>query len=123
VVVEKIVDDKESLKITIKAPTLGGQAQAKIAEETVRQLEAPQLARPVHTIGQIGLAGGAPPIIPVPHTGQIGPQTPRQQRTFKPKSPEKGRWKSDEGGSQYNKYRAMPTFDLLLNKYTRQLVV
>jgi uncharacterized protein YggU (UPF0235/DUF167 family) len=36
VVVEKTIDDKESLKITIKAPTLGGQAQAKIAKETTK---------------------------------------------------------------------------------------
>jgi hypothetical protein len=38
VVVEKTADGKESLKITIKAPTLlrGGQAQAKIVEEIVK---------------------------------------------------------------------------------------
>jgi uncharacterized protein YggU (UPF0235/DUF167 family) len=40
VVIEKNADGKESLKITIKAPTLRGQAQAKIAEATVRQPEA-----------------------------------------------------------------------------------
>jgi uncharacterized protein YggU (UPF0235/DUF167 family) len=40
VVIEKNADGKESLKITIKAPTLRGQAQAKIAEVTVRQPEA-----------------------------------------------------------------------------------
>jgi uncharacterized protein YggU (UPF0235/DUF167 family) len=40
VVIEKNADGKESLKITIKAPTLRGQAQAKIAKVTVRQPEA-----------------------------------------------------------------------------------
>jgi uncharacterized protein YggU (UPF0235/DUF167 family) len=40
VVIEKNADGKESLKITIKAPTLRGQAQAKIAVVTVRQPEA-----------------------------------------------------------------------------------
>jgi hypothetical protein len=101
VVVEKTADGKESLKITIKAPTLEGQAQAKIAEETVKQPEAPQSVRPVSHIGQTGL------------------RVPRWQRTFKPKSPERGRWKIDERSSQYKKFRAKPTFDLLLNKYTR----
>jgi hypothetical protein len=47
VVVEKTTDGKESLKITIKAPMLGGQAQGKIVEETTRQPEAPQPVRPV----------------------------------------------------------------------------
>jgi hypothetical protein len=36
VMVENTVDGKKSLNITIKAPTLGWQAQAKIAEETAR---------------------------------------------------------------------------------------
>jgi hypothetical protein len=65
VVVEKTVNGKESLKITIKALTLGGggQAQAKIVEETTRQPEALQLVRPVHTIGQTGLARGSPSTI------------------------------------------------------------
>jgi hypothetical protein len=51
VVVEKTADGKESLKIIIKAPTLGGQAQAKIAEETARHLGAPQLVGPAHATG------------------------------------------------------------------------
>jgi hypothetical protein len=51
VVVEKTADGKESLKITSKAPTLGVQAQVKIAEETVKQPEAPQLVRSVQPWG------------------------------------------------------------------------
>jgi hypothetical protein len=42
-VVEKTADGKESLKITVKAPTLGGgggQAQNRTAEETVQPPEA-----------------------------------------------------------------------------------
>jgi hypothetical protein len=50
-VVEKTADGKESLKITSKAPTLGVQAQVKIAEETVKQPEAPQLVRSVQPWG------------------------------------------------------------------------
>jgi hypothetical protein len=125
VVVEKTVDGKESLKITIKAPMLGGQAQAKITEETVKQPEAPQSIRPVHTTGQTSSAGGCPaPLIRlVSHTGQTGLRVLGQQRTFKPKSLEKGRWKTNERSFQYKKFRAKPTFDLLLNKYTRQAAV
>jgi hypothetical protein len=44
-VVEKTVDGKKSLKITIKAPTLRGQVRAKIVEESARQPEASQPAR------------------------------------------------------------------------------
>jgi hypothetical protein len=58
VVVEKTANDKESLKITIKAPMLGGgEAQAKIVEKTARQPEASQPVRLVHTTGQFGLLG------------------------------------------------------------------
>jgi hypothetical protein len=60
VVVEKTTDGKESLKITMKAPALGGKAQGKIARETTRQPEAPQPVRLVHPTGLIGLAGGHP---------------------------------------------------------------
>jgi hypothetical protein len=60
VVVEKTADSKESLNITIKAPTLGGQAQAKIGEETVKQPEALKSVRPVHATGQTGSVGGVP---------------------------------------------------------------
>jgi hypothetical protein len=60
VVVEKTTDGKESLKITMKAPTLGAKAQGKIARETTRQPEAPQPVRLVHPTSLIGLAGGHP---------------------------------------------------------------
>jgi hypothetical protein len=65
----------------------------------------------------------APPVKLVSHAGQTDLRVPGQQRTFKPKSSEKWRWKTDERSSQYKKFRANPTFDLLLNKYTRQATV
>jgi hypothetical protein len=59
VVVEKTADGKESLKITIMVPTLGGgQVEDKITEETMKQPEAPQPVRPVHATGQTGSGGG-----------------------------------------------------------------
>jgi hypothetical protein len=66
VVVEKTANGKESMKITIKAPTLEGQAQAKIVEETARRLGAPQPVKPVHATGQTSLAGShsSPPVRP-----------------------------------------------------------
>jgi hypothetical protein len=60
VVVEKATDGKESLKITIKAPTLRGEARAKIVEESARL---PESSQPV-----TDLVRGAPNA-----TGQIGP--------------------------------------------------
>jgi hypothetical protein len=98
VVLKKTADGKESLKITIKAPILGGQAQDKIAEETAKQPEALKSVRPVQPGVSI--------------TGQTSLRVPGQQRTFKPKSPKRGRWKTDERNSQYKKFRAKPTFDL-----------
>jgi hypothetical protein len=97
VLVEKTSDGKESLKITIKAPTLGGQAQAKITEETVQQPEATQQIRPVHAISQTSSIGGRPtPLVrPVSYTSPTGLRVPGQQRIFKPKSLEKGKWKTD----------------------------
>jgi hypothetical protein len=51
VVVEKTTDGKESLNITIKAPTLGGGGQAQATEETAKQLEALKPVRPVRPGG------------------------------------------------------------------------
>jgi hypothetical protein len=59
VVVKKTADSKESLKIIIKASTLGGQAQAKIAVETAKQPEALKSVIPVHATGLTGSTGGA----------------------------------------------------------------
>jgi hypothetical protein len=80
VVLEKTTDGKESLKIIIKASTLGGQAQAKIAEETVRHLGAPQPVGPAHATGQTVLAERRPtsPIRLISHIGQTDPRAPRQ---------------------------------------------
>jgi hypothetical protein len=39
------------------------------------------------------------------------------------RSPEKGRWEIDEGGSQYRTFNSKPAFNLLLDKYTRQAAV
>jgi hypothetical protein len=91
----------------------------------VKQPEALKLVRPVHAIGQTSSTGEclAPPVRPVSHTGQTKLRVPGWQRTFKSKSPERGRWTTDERSSQYKKFRAKPTFDLLLNKYTRQAAV
>jgi hypothetical protein len=62
-----------------------------------------------------------PPVRPVHRTDQAGHQVCGWQRTFKSKSLEKGKWKTDKGGLQYRKIK--PTFDLLLNKYTCQAAV
>jgi uncharacterized protein YggU (UPF0235/DUF167 family) len=64
VVVNKTAEGKKSLKITIKAPTLRGEAQAKIAEKMAKQPKTSQPARPVHATGQTGSTRGhpAPPV-------------------------------------------------------------
>ena len=47
-------------------------------------------------------------------------ETPRGQRTFRPKNPEENRWKTRKDDSQYGKARPKPTFDSLLDKYVKQ---
>ena len=51
-----------------------------------------------------------------------GGQTPAQEgiraKFIKPKSPEVGKWKKNEANARYKKIK--PTFDMWLNKYTRQ---
>jgi hypothetical protein len=100
-------------------------SNAKIAEETARQLGAPQSVGPAHATDQTSLAGRHPTpwVRPISHTGRIGPRAPRRWRTFKPKSPKKARWKKDERRSQYKKFRIKPIFDFLLDKYTHQTTV
>jgi len=80
VVLEKTSDGKETLKIIVKAPRLGGQEDSSSSNRPAVQVR---------------------PVRPVPPTGQIGPtgqtgssdrsdRPDDQPRTFKPKRPEVG---------------------------------
>ena len=83
VVAEKTPDGKPTLRIFVNAPKPGGQASSS-SQPAVQA----QPVRPVASTGQTGL------------TGQTGSNDrsdrPREQpRTFKPKHPEEGTWKTN----------------------------
>ena len=96
VVLEKALDGKELIKITVKAHVSGVQEGASSSSRPAVQ------DRPVR---------------PVSPTGQTGPPQGRS-RTFKPKCPEVGTWKQNVPKDQGRFATQKPTFGQLLNKYT-----
>ena len=91
----KTLDGKESLKITITASRPRGQ------EGSSRDTSWP--------------AAQARPVRPVTSTGQ----TQSRPRTFKPKCPEVVTWKVNESKVYGKIVKQKPTFDQLLNQYTK----
>ena len=101
VVAEKTPDRKPTLRIFVNAPKPVGQANSS-SQPAVQ-------ARPVR---------------PVSPTGQTGSNDrsdrPREQpRTFKPKCPEEGTWKTNVPKLQGRCINQGPTIGQLLNKYTK----
>ena len=103
VVKEKTDDGKDTMKITIRAPRFGRQASSPPDSQSAAQ------ARPVR---------------PVSPTGQTGSSSRSDRscdrpRTFKPKRPEVGTWKTNEVKVPGRTANQKPTFNQLLNKYTK----
>jgi hypothetical protein len=74
VVVEKTIDDKESLKVTIKAPTLGGgrpkpRLQRRRRSSLKLRNRSDLFMLPVRPVQPRGGGSPAPPVIPVSHIG------------------------------------------------------
>jgi len=104
VIAEKTPDGKPTLRIFVNAPKPGGQTSS--SSQPAVQVQ---------------------PVRPVASTGQTG-QTryndrsdrPREQpRTFNPKRPEEGTWKTNVPKLQGRRTNQGPTFGQLLNKYTK----
>ena len=103
VIKEKTDDGKDTLKIIVRNPRLGGQGSSPLENRSADQ------ARPVR---------------PVSPTGQTGSSSRSDRpgdrpRTFKPKHPEVGTWKTNEVKVQRRAANQKPTFNQLLNKYTK----
>ena len=111
VVKEKTDDGKDTLKITIRNPRLGRQGSSPPENRFAAQARP---ARPVSPTGQTG------------SIGQTGPSN-RSDRsgdrpwTFKPKRLEVDTWKINGVKVQGRAANQKPTFNQLLNKYTKAI--
>jgi hypothetical protein len=116
VVAEKTPDGGETLKVTITASGTGGQAQ------TGRQAWEPVLRI---TDGPPSRCGRSEASMDGPKTSgrRSGyTQDPQQPRTFKPRRPEIGTWKTNTFKAAGRLVKSGPTFDQLLSKYVKKKV-
>jgi hypothetical protein len=102
VVAKKTPDGGETLKVTITASSTRGQAQ------TGRQMQEPVLRVPDGPAHRRGRSGRA--------------QDSQRPRTFKPRRPEIGTWKTNTFKAADRLVKAGPTFDQLLSKYVKTKV-
>jgi len=109
VIKEKTDDGKDTLKIIVRNPRLGGQGSSPPENRSADQ------ARPVRPVSLTGSTG---------LTGQTGSSSRSDRsgdhpRTFKQKCSKVGTWKTNEVKVQGRAANQKPTFDQLLNKYTK----
>jgi hypothetical protein len=112
VVTETTPDGGETLKVTITAYGAGGQARTKEQEPVLRTPDGP-----AHRRGR----SGTPPDGPENSSGRSGrAQDSQRPRTFKPRRPEIGTWKTNTFKAAGRLVKAGPTFDQLLSKYVKK---
>jgi hypothetical protein len=112
VVAETTPDGGETLKVTITAYGAGGQARTKEQEPVLRTPDGP-----AHRRGR----SGTPPDGPENSSGRSGrAQDSQRPRTFKPRRPEIGTWKTNTFKAAGRLVKAGPTFDQLLSKYVKK---
>jgi hypothetical protein len=108
VVAEKTPDGGETLKVTITTSSAGGQAQTKGQEPVLRILDGPTHKR---------RRSGTTPDGPENSSGRSDyTQDPQRPRTFKPRWPEIGTWKTNTFKAAGRLVKSGPTFDQLLSK-------
>jgi hypothetical protein len=100
VVPEKTPDGGETLKVTITTSGTGGQAQ------TSEQAREPILHITDGPTSRCGRSGNT--------------QDPQRPRTFKPRQPEIGSWKTNTFKTDGWLVKSSPTFDQLLSKYVKK---
>src|SRR6185503_4035576 len=103
VIKEKTDDGKTTLKIIVRNPRLEGQGSSPPENRSADQA---QPARPVSPTGQTS-------------SSSRSERSGDRPRTFKPKRPEVGTWKTNEVKVQGRIANQKPTFNQLLNKYTK----
>jgi hypothetical protein len=101
---EKTPDGKETFKVTVSASIHGGQGSSTPVDQ---RLSEPSLARPVRPVDVIGQTDASP----------------GQTRTIKPNRLEIGNWKLNVAKNQGSGPKPKVTFDMLLDKYSKQKVV
>jgi hypothetical protein len=114
VVAEKTPDGGETLKVTITTSSTGGQAQTgrQIHEPMLRIPDGPACRREWFGTPPDGLEGSG---------GRSGrTQDSQRPRTFKPRRPEIGTWKTNTFKAAGRLIKAGPTFDQLLSKYVKK---
>jgi hypothetical protein len=115
VVTEKTSDGGETLKVTITASGTGGQAQ------TGRQAREPMLCITNGPPSRRGRSEASPDG-PKTSGGRSGyTQDPQQPRTFKPRRPEIGTWKTNTFKAASRLVKSGSTFDQLLSKYVKKM--
>jgi hypothetical protein len=114
VVAEKTPNGGETLKVTITTSNARGQAQAwnQAPAPILRIVDGPMRRR-----GR----SGTPRDSPNHSSGwSENAQEPRRPRTFKPRRPEIGMWKTNTVKVAGRLVRSSPTFDQLLSKYVKK---
>jgi hypothetical protein len=114
VVAEKTPDGGETLKVTITNSGTRGQAQTRghAREPILRIADGPVLRRGRSVTSPDG---------PECSSGRSGnDEEPRQPRTFKPRQPEIGMWKTNTFKATGQLVKSSPTFDQLLSKYVKK---
>jgi hypothetical protein len=112
VVAEKTPDGGKTLKVTITTSGTGGQARTKEQEPVLRIPDGP-----THRRGR----SGTTPDGPENSSGRSGPtQDSQQPRTFKPRRPEIGTWKTNTFKAAGRLVKTGPMFDQLLSKYMKK---
>jgi hypothetical protein len=114
VVVEKTPDGGETLKVTITNSGTGGQAQTRAytREPILRIADGPVPRRGRSVTSPDG---------PERYSGRSGnAEEPQRPRTFKPRRPEIGTWKTNTFKATGQLVKSSPTFDQLLSKYVKK---
>jgi hypothetical protein len=116
VVAEKTPNGGETLKVTITASGTEGQTQ------TGRQAQEPILRISDGPPSRRGRSEASPDG-PKTSGGWSGDtQNPQRPRTFKPRQPERGTWKTNIFKAAGRLVKSSPTFDQLLSKYMKKKV-
>jgi type V secretory pathway adhesin AidA len=114
VVAEKTLDGGETLKVTIINSGTGGQVQTRgHAEEPILRITDGPVPRRGRSVTS--------PDGPERSSRQSGnTEEPRRPRTFRPRRPEIGTWKTNTFKATGRLVKSSPTFDQLLSKYVKK---
>jgi hypothetical protein len=114
VVAKKTLDGGETLKVTITTPGTGGQAQTKGQEQE-------PVLRILDGLTHRRRRFGTTPDSPEDSSRRSGhTQDPQRPRTFKPRRPEIGTWKTNTFKAAGRLVKSGLTFDQLLSKYVKK---